>query len=153
MVGKLPEWFEYAPRDTFLHNLNPLTRILILLSMLLLVGFYYDPYYLAIIGAVAMILFVTSRVPVKWLILLLPAMAYRLPEYIVVAIGQSFTPSIFKVLPPEVASRIIFEFDMPFVGRVELIYGGLLWVLGQEAHLPIVIALTLTLIYTTSLND
>ena len=116
-------------------------------------GFYYDPFYLAIVGVVTLVLFVMSRVPVKWLVLLLPAMIYRAPEYIVVAIGQSFSPSIFKVIPPDVASRVIFELTIPFLGKVGLIYGGLLWAIGQEIHLPIVIGLTLTLIYTTSLND
>jgi energy-coupling factor transport system permease protein len=149
----LPEWFEYAPRRTFIHSLSPLSRVILLFSLLVVVGFYYDPFYLAIVGLMAAILFVVSRVPLKWLILLLPAMIYRAPEYVVVAIGQSFSPSIFKVLPPEMASRVIFELNLPFLGKVGLIYGGLLWAIGQEMHLPIVISLTLTLIYTTSLNE
>ena len=149
----MPEWFEYAPRRTFLHGLSPLSRVVLLFSLLLIVGFYYDPFYLVIVGLVAAVLFISSRVPLKWLILLLPAMIYRAPEYIVVAIGQSFSPSIFKVLTPEVARQVIFVLDFPFLGRVSLIYGGLLWAISQEMHLPIVIGLTLTLIYTTSLND
>lgn len=148
----MPTWYEYSPRDTFLHKLNPVSRLTLIFSLLFLVSFYYDPRYLGVLLVMASAMYHSARVPKKWLLILIPVVGWRLGEFILVGMGQ-YNPELFKVWPQEVVSRVIFEVHLPIVGDVRMIMGALLWVLGQTLHIVIGILLTLTLIYTTPLND
>lgn len=151
-VDQSPTWFEHEPRNTPIHNMNSLSRIVLLFSVLLLISFYYDPYYVTATGVVAGALYLIARVPRRWILITIPAMAYRFWEFLVVGLGQ-YDPTLFKVWPQSFVSRVVFVVPIPFVGNVPMIYGGMMWTIAQTFHILIVAAVTFTLVYTTSLND
>lgn len=148
----MPQWFEYAPRGTILHRLNPLPRVTLYVSLLILISFYYDPYYLIALGVVVTAVFVVARTPPKWLLIAVPAASYRFIEFFIVGIAQA-NPELFKVWPREVVSTVLFEIPFPFIGSVKLITGAAMWIFAQVSHIVLGAMVTLTLIYTTSLND
>ena len=148
----MPTWYEYSPRDTLLHRMNPVCRFLLLFSMLFLLSFYYDPYYLAVMLAIAIVMYWRAGVPKKWLVILIPVVGWRLGEFILVGLGQ-YKPELFKVWPKEIVSQVVFKLTIPGLGEVRMIMGALLWVLGQVLHIVIGVLLTFVLIYTTPLND
>ena len=148
----MPTWYEYSPRDTLLHRMNPVCRFLLLFSMLFLLSFYYDPYYLAVMLTIAIVMYWRTGVPKKWLVILIPVVGWRLGEFILVGLGQ-YKPELFKVWPKEIVSQVVFKLAIPGLGEVRMIMGALLWVLGQVLHIVIGVLLTFVLIYTTPLND
>jgi len=148
----LPTWFEHEPRDTFIHRLNPLSRVILLFSVLFLMSFYYDPYYVALMGIIAAGIYLVARVPKKWILITIPVMFYRFWEFLIVGLGQ-YDPTLFKVWPQEFVSRVLFVVPIPFVGNIPMIYGAVMWTFAQTFHIIIGAAVTLTLVYTTSLND
>ena len=149
----MPQWFEYTPRNTFLHRLNPLARVTLFITILILISFYYDPYYLTALGIVAFAIFFIAKTPKKWMIVAVPAAAYRFFEFLIVGLGLA-RPGLFRVWPKELLGILLFEFTVPFTElRIKLTYGALIWALAQTSHIILGAAITLTLIYTTSLND
>ncbi|MEM1943490.1 MAG: energy-coupling factor transporter transmembrane component T [Candidatus Caldarchaeum sp.] len=148
----MPQWFEYEPKGTILHRLNPLPRVTLYISLLMLVSFYYDPYYLAVLAAVITALFIIAKTPPKWLVIAVPAAAYRSIEYFILGVAQA-NPALFKVWPKEFVSQVLFEIPFPFIGNVKLIAGAALWVFGHVSHIILGAMVTLTLIYTTSMTD
>ena len=148
----MPTWFEHEPRDTFIHRLNPLSRVILLFSVLFLMSFYYDPYYVALMGIIAAGIYLVARVPKKWILITIPVMFYRFWEFLIVGLGQ-YDPTLFKVWPRDFVSRVLFVVPIPFVGNIPMIYGAVMWTFAQTFHIIIGAAVTLTLVYTTSLND
>lgn len=148
----MPTWFEHEPRNTFIHRLNPLSRVILLFSVLFLMSFYYDPYYVGLMGVIAAGIYLVAQVPKKWILITVPVMFYRFWEFLIVGLGQ-YDPTLFKVWPQEFVSRILFVVPIPFVGNVPMIYGAALWTFAQTFHIIIGAAITLTLVYATSLND
>jgi len=148
----LPTWFEHEPRNTFIHRLNPLSRVILLFSVLFLMSFYYDPYYVALMGIIAAGIYLVARVPKKWILITIPVMFYRFWEFLIVGLGQ-YDPTLFKVWPRDFVSRVLFVVPIPFVGNIPMIYGAVMWTFAQTFHIIIGAAVTLTLVYTTSLND
>ena len=148
----MPTWFEHEPRNTFIHRLNPLSRVILLFSVLFLMSFYYDPYYVGLTGVIAAGIYLVARVPKKWVLITVPVMFYRFWEFLIVGLGQ-YDPKLFKVWPQEFVSKILFVVPIPFVGNIPMIYGAVMWTFAQTFHIIIGAAITLTLVYTTSLND
>ena len=148
----MPTWFEHEPRNTFIHRLNPLSRVILLFSVLFLMSFYYDPYYVALMGIIAAGIYLVARVPKKWILITIPVMFYRFWEFLIVGLGQ-YDPTLFKVWPRDFVSRVLFVVPIPFVGNIPMIYGAVMWTFAQTFHIIIGAAVTLTLVYTTSLND
>ncbi|MCX8201569.1 MAG: energy-coupling factor transporter transmembrane protein EcfT, partial [Candidatus Caldarchaeum sp.] len=78
--------------------------------------------------------------------------SYRFIEFFIVGVAQA-NPALFKVWPQEFVSQPLFEFSVPFFGSIKLIAGSALWIFAQASHIVLGAMITLTLIYTTSLND
>lgn len=148
----MPQWFEYEPKGSIFHRMNSLPRVALYVSLLILVSFYYDPYYLMLLAIIVTAVFVIAKTPAKWLVIAVPAAAYRSIEFFIVGVAQA-SPELFKVWPKEFVSQTIFEIQFPFFGSVKLIAGSALWIFAQVSHIVLGAMVTLTLIYTTSLNE
>ena len=153
----MPVWFEYAPRNTWLHRMSPLSKLALFLSLFVTISFVIDPRILAIYAFIAIILYATSKTPWKWMIISIPFGLYRFIE----ATIYGFTlvkPELYKVIPFELASKKLFVLG-PFnifgvtIGPITMIYGSFLFSVGYIFRIIIGMALTFTFIYTTSLNE
>lgn len=142
----MPVIFEYVPRGTFVHRLHPLTKVILVISLFAAISLVWDPRYLALYMIIAMALYLTSRTPKKWLLIAVPFGAYRFIEAGILGITQPV--EVFKYLPPEMASQILFSF-----GPVTFSFGGFLWALAYIFRIFIGMAITFMFIYSTSIND
>lgn len=143
----MPVIFEYEPRDTVIHRLNPISKVVAIISLLIITSLYWDLKYLFMIFLVAFTLYVISKTPQKWLLLAIPFCAYRFIEVMILGLALS-DPRYYKVMPPELASRVLAQ-----IGPITLIYGGFVWALGNVFKIVITMMLTFMFIYTTPLNE
>ena len=141
----MPVIFEYAPRNTFIHRLQPITKIIYVVCMFTIISLIWDPRFLAICAAVALSLYLLSRTPKKWLLLSAFAL-YRFIEAGIVGLAQP--AGVFKHLPPEIVKTLIFQ-----LGPIKFYYGGLIWAFAYVFRIFIGMAITFMFIYTTSIND
>lgn len=148
----MPVWLEYHYEDTIIHNLNPLTKVLMFGLAMTLAGFYWDLRYLVFILVIALIFVIIARVPKKWFAPFGVFVIGSLPLTIALSVAQA-NPELFKVIPRDLAATVVLSFSIPFVGAFNLTYGGLCWGLATVFRLAILMLLTYTLIYTTSVSE
>lgn len=145
-------WLEYQYRDTFVHRLNPLTRLVVTFSVMLLAGTYLDPVIIAPMFLFALFWCLIAKVPVSWFKIYIVILFTLLPFNILTAFLQR-SPELYKVIPPEVATRGLFSVTLPIIGEMVLTYGGTVWVLGQWARMFTSLLMAYALAYTTSVTD
>jgi len=138
--------FEHVPRDTFMHRMNPLAKVIMVCCIFAVMSFYWDLQYLTIIFILVITLYLDSRAPKKWLLLAVPIGGYRFIEASIMAVLQP--AEVFRVIPPELAGKVLFS-----AGPLTMYYGGFLLAWGWIYKIFIGMALTFTFIYSTSLND
>ena len=143
----MPTIFEYEPKNTFLHNLNPVTKVIMLLSIFIVLTVYWDPRFVIIITLISATLYIVSKTPPKWLLIILPVAVIRFIESLILGISQA-QGAYFHYLPPEIASKVIAK-----IGPITIIYGGILWTISDILKIISTIMLTFSFIYSTSLND
>ncbi len=141
----MPVIFEYTPRDTFLHKLHPLAKIIMVIGIFTIISLLWDLVLLTICAVVVLLLYFVAKAPKKWLLLSAFAL-YRFIEAGIIGITQP--AGVFKHLSPEIASMLIFS-----LGPIKFYYGGLLWALAYTYRILIGMAITFMFIYTTSIND
>ncbi|MCD6513844.1 MAG: energy-coupling factor transporter transmembrane protein EcfT [Candidatus Odinarchaeota archaeon] len=148
----MPVWLEYQYADTPIHKLNPLTKVLMFGLAMTLAGFYWDLRCLSLIFIIAAILVIIARVPKSWFAPLGVFVVGSLPLTIALSVVQT-NPELFKVLPRELAAYYVLRFEIPLIGSFGLTYGGLCWGLATIFRLAILMLLTYTFIYTTSVSE
>ena len=143
----MPVIFEYEPKDTIIHRLNPVTKLVMIVCFFAVISVYWDLRYLVIVALAAAILYIISKTPKKWLLLSIPFATYRFLESMILGITLA-DPKYYKVIPPELAGKVLLK-----LGPLTLVYGGFVWSLADIFKIVITMMLTFMFIYTTSLND
>jgi len=146
-VIKVPMIFEYEPKNTPIHKLNPVTKVIMLLSLFIVLTIYWDPRFVAIVASIALVLYIISKTPKKWLLIVLPIGSIRFIESLILGISQA-KGEYFHYLPRELAEEVIVK-----VGPLAIVYGGILWTISDILKILATIMLTFSFIYTTSIND
>ena len=148
----MPAWLEYGAKNTVIHRLHPLTKLIMLGSMLLLVGFYFDIRYLAVVAVVALVLNRLAKVPLAWFKPLGVILIALIPFTLIGIFGQ-VSPALFKVYPQSLVSITFFKISLGPLGSYGFTMGGILWGLATEFRVPIILLITYTFIFATSLSD
>jgi energy-coupling factor transporter transmembrane protein EcfT len=107
----VPAWLEYGARDTVVHRLHPLTKLVMLGTMLLLTGLYFDMRYLLVVGAVALILDRLAKVPNAWF-KPLGAIFIALIPFTLIGIFGQVNPDLFKVYPRSLVSITLIVLNL-----------------------------------------
>ncbi|MEM2514536.1 MAG: energy-coupling factor transporter transmembrane component T [Candidatus Bathyarchaeia archaeon] len=145
-------WLEYQYRDTFMHNLHPLTKVILVAFILVLSSLWWDYKYLMLLLAIAGLLCINAKVPKSWLIPIVIFIFGSLYYYILAGITQ-VNPDFFKVTPKELVN-IGFVIEIPVVGwHVGITYGAILWIAANIIRIPLTVLATYTLLYTVSVAD
>ncbi len=147
----MARWLEYESRETFLHRkIHPLAKMAILLSVLIVSGFWWDPRYLIGLALPLVALIYVSKIPLTWFRVVLLAMVTALYPVTLAALGQT-DPGIYKVLDPQWATTPILVYDFPIAGRLGITPGGLLWMAAVEIRTMLMASYMFVFIYTTSM--
>ena len=153
----MPVWFEYEPRNTWMHRMNPLAKLALIISFLGTISFIWDVRILTIYAIIAGLLYVTSKTPGKWMLLAIPFGLYRFIEALIYGFTMT-NPAFYKNTPYHLAITKLFIIG-PYnilgatIGPLTIIYGSFLFALAYIFRIVITMAITFVFIYSTSLNE
>lgn len=148
----MPAWLEYTPGDTVIHRMHPLVKIVLLVTLLALSGFYWDLRYMAIIGIIALVLVRLAKIPMFWFKVLVAILIAFIPFTLIGILGQT-NPALFKVYPRSLVSITFAKITIGALGTYGITMGGILWGIASVVRIGIVLLITYTFIYTTSFNE
>jgi energy-coupling factor transport system permease protein len=148
--------FEYSYRETPIHKLNPVSKLLLFGLFLVLGGIWLDPMIKLPMLLILIAILAVARLPFK---------SYRviiLLAVVGIMIGESYTailmvnPEYFKVYSPEFTSVELFQIlppGFPIFGRAAVTFGALLWWTSSPLTIVTVILSVAGLLHTTTLSD
>jgi energy-coupling factor transport system permease protein len=148
--------FEYEPIETPIHRLNPITKIILFLSITFLSGFYLDPRLKIPLLILLVFICILARLPFKKYSGLLWV------AVVAVLITSSFRavfmikPGYFRVFPAEFVMIELFQItppDFPVFGRTAVTYGALLWLSAFPLTTATVVLAMAGLVHTTSQSE
>ncbi len=148
----MPAWLEYTPGNTIIHRMHPLVKIVLLGSLLLLSGLYWDLRYMAILGLIGLILVRLAKIPLSWFKVLSVILVAFIPFTLIGVLGQT-NPALFKVYPQSLVSITFAKVSFGPLGTYGITVGGLLWGVATILRIGIILLFTYTFIYTTSFNE
>lgn len=148
----MPAWLEYAPGNDILHKTNPLVKIVLLGTLLVLSGFYWDLRYLAVLGVIGLVMVKIAKVPLSWFKVLSGILIAFIPVTLIGVFGQT-DPALFKVYPRSLVSISLGTVSFGPLGTYGITMGGILWGVASDLRIGILLLFTYTFIYTTSFND
>jgi energy-coupling factor transporter transmembrane protein EcfT len=149
----MARWLEYESRDTFLHRgLHPLTKMVVVASIVVMSGMWLDPRYQAVLLLLAIVPIYVSKIPLYWFSVVLLAVATSIYPVAATSLGQT-NVGLYKVLDPTWASTPLLGADIPFVGKLGVTRGGLMWLLNAELRSSIMAIYMFVFIYTTSMAE
>lgn len=147
--------FAYREGTTFLHRrLQPLTKMVVFLVIVILSGLWLDVRYLAPLLLLGFFLAYVSKTPWKFFLFIVVALGLTWFPTLRSTIAQA-RPEYYKVLDPEWASTGILTIDVPFLGldRLGLTYGSLYWLAGRIFRFATVVTYAIVFLYTTSISE
>jgi len=146
--------FEYEYRDTFLHKMNPLSKLIMITCLSLLATVYWDVRFILPITIVSFLIAWNAKVPISWIKLLVTL--WVLSIWIRLSQAIFMAPEFFKVLSPEIVTKTVIEITpegFPIIGHTALTYGSLYYLAAIISKAPVAWTIGLTVVYTTPLND
>lgn len=148
--------FQYEYHNTIVHRLNPLSKLLLFGSFLLLAGVYLDPRVKIPMLIILGIILALAKMPFR------PYKGILIIASFAVMVGQSYTavlmvnPDYFKIYPRDWVSTVILELtppDFPIFGRAAITYGALLYLVSFPLQVIPVVLSVAGLLHTTSLSE
>ncbi|MEW6228771.1 MAG: energy-coupling factor transporter transmembrane component T [Bacillota bacterium] len=148
--------FEFEYRDTFVHRLNPLSKLLLFGFFLIIGGLYLDPKIKLPLLACLLVILRKAKLSLK------PYKLIIVLAVVATVIGESYTavfmvnPAYFKVYSPDWVSVEVLRLtppDFPIFGATGITYGVLLYLLASCLTVVSVILAVAGLVHTTSLSD
>ena len=143
----------YELRDTLLHRMHPLSKIIVFFSAGTVFSTWMDFRY-SLIGLIfSLILYQMGKVPRGWIKILFATIMAGWTAIILWLPFQSI-PGVFKVLPEEYALTPILELgNVPLVGQAIYTYGTVWIYLNRLIKSFTMTTLSMTLVYTTSPSE
>jgi energy-coupling factor transporter transmembrane protein EcfT len=149
----MARWLEYESRDTFLHKrLHPLTKMVVVAGIVVASGMWLDPRYQAVLFLLAIVPIYVSKIPLYWFSVVALAVVTSIYPVAATSLGQT-NVGLYKVLDPTWAATPLVGADIPFVGKLGVTRGGLLWLLNAELRSSIMAIYMFVFIYTTSMAE
>lgn len=140
----MPTFFEYEPRDTSIHRLNPLAKLVLVLNLFITMSIVWDLRYLSLVTMVTLVIYILAKAPKKWLWLAAPFGAFRFIEAGILGVAQ--VPASFA-MDPALASEALFS-----IGPLTFTFAGFSWALAYIMRIFTMMAATFLFIYTTPIN-
>lgn len=143
---------KYTYRDTFIHKLNAVTKIIMIFSCIGLTSLYLDIKYILPFFIFSILLFCIARVPKSWFRILAYLTIVVIPFNILIGMAQT-DPALFRTLPPELVTKYAFTLHLPVIGKIGLTYGGMMWALGMSVRWVAILFFAFTFLYSTSFTE
>ena len=147
--------FEYEWRDTIFHRMHPITKGVIGGCLTGIISNWLDPRYIFIGFLIALVMYYTGKVPMKWFIIFILFTIGWVPRDIIFKLPFYNDPAIYKVLDPDYATTVLWDFgDVPFLNIHASYTMGSIW-LGVSIILKqfTLVMLVAWLYYTVSIAN
>ena len=145
--------FEYQYKPTPIHRLHPLAKAAWVISIALVLSFYFDPRALLVIFVITLPFAYLARIPWKqWIKPISFIMIFTFISFLTMSIFLT-REDIFQRYP-EWVSVTYLQFAGPefFMGRIALTQAGLAYALGLTLRTGVMLVVVSTFIFSTSPN-
>jgi len=126
--------------------------MVIVAGIVIMSGLWLDPRYQAVLLLLAVVPIYVSKIPLYWFWVVVLAVVTSIYPVATTSLGQT-NAGIYKVLDPTWAATPLVGADVPYVGKLGVTYGGLMWLLNAELRSMIMATYMFVFIYTTSMAE
>jgi energy-coupling factor transport system permease protein len=145
---------EYVYKDTLMHRMHPVPKMMILVVLTLLAQFYFDPRFILPILAVVIILAKpVSKIPNTWL---LPMYIFGIMSVLERGYNAVFISSggYYRVYPSEwMVTTLMYIANIPVLGEAKVTVGGLFWLASMGLKYFVGLFSVSIFLYTTDPSD
>lgn len=155
--GTLLPRLGYEYKNTFLHNLHPFSKTILLGSLAILGSTYWDLYFLLPLVFIGYLAYIKTGAPTNWIkkFLKIWFIASMNPASMMLSIFM-VNPSLYKVLPEEFVSHVVLQItppSTPLVGYTAITYGTLYFLASSRIRAPFSFMMGCLLAYTLNPSD
>lgn len=147
---------EYQRRNTIIHRLNPISKLIWLICMGSILSLYFDPIPILFVLATIILVVRLAGIPWRgWLSQLMPLIVMTAAIAFVNSLWL-YTPQTYQRLPVEFATKSILELTppgTPVLGRTAITYGGLIYAIGLTLRTTGAMLIFSVFIFSTAPND
>jgi len=126
--------------------------MVVVASIVIMSGMWLDPRYQTVLLLLAVVPVYISKMPLYWFSVVALAVVTSAYPVATTSLGQT-NVGLYKVLDPTWAATSLVGADIPFVGKLGVTYGGLMWLLNAELRSTIMATYMFVFIYTTSMAE
>ncbi len=145
---------EYVYKDTLMHRMHPVPKMIFLAALTLLAQFYFDPVFiLPILVFVIILAKPVSRIPNTWL---LPMYVFGLMSVLERSYNAFFISSAgyYRVYPSEwMTTTLLYIANIPVLGVAKVTVGGLFWLVSIVLKYFVGLFSVAIFLYTTDPSD
>lgn len=145
---------EYVYKDTLMHRMHPIPKMILLATLTLLAQFYFDPVFIIPILILVIILAKpVSRIPNSWL---LPMYIFGLMSVLERSYNAFFISSAgyYRVYASEWMTSVLFYIaNIPVLGEAKVTIGGLFWLVSIVLKYFVGLFAVSIFLYTTDPSD
>ena len=140
---------------TFFHTgLQPLTKFVAMISILMVAGIWLDVRYLAPLFISGILVAILGKAPKAWFIVMVTALLLTWYPTLRTTVAQ-VNPEYYKVLDRTWAATPVATIDVNFLnlGTMGLTYGTLYWLAGRIVRFMTVVSWAIFFVSTTPMNQ
>ena len=145
---------EYVYKDTLMHRMHPIPKMILLAVLTLLAQFYFDPVFIIPILILMIILAKPiSKIPNTWL---LPMYVFGIMSVLERGYNAVFISSAgyYRVYPSEwMTTVLLYIANIPVLGEAKVTIGGLFWLASMGLKYFVGLFAVSIFLYTTDPSD
>ena len=145
---------EYVYKNTLMHRMHPVPKMILLVTLTLLAQFYFDPVFILPILAFMIILAKPiSKIPNSWL---LPMYIFGIMSVLERGYNAVFISSAgyYRVYPSEwMVTTLLYLANIPVLGEAKVTVGGLFWLASMGLKYFVGLFAVSIFLYTTDPSD
>ncbi len=145
---------EYVYKDTLMHRMHPVPKMILLAAVTLLAQFYFDPLFiLPILAFVIILAKPIAKIPNSWL---LPMYIFGVMSVLERGYNAVFISSggYYRVYPSEwMTSTLMYIASIPVLGEAKVTVGGLFWLSSMGLKYFVGLFSVSIFLYTTDPSD
>ena len=147
----------YEYQNTFLHNLHPFSKSILLGSLAIVGSTYWDLHFLLPMVFIGYLIYVKTGAPMNWIktFVKIWLIASMNPASMILSFFM-VNPSLYKVLPREFVSQVVFQITppgTPLVGYTAITYGTLYFLVSSRIRAPFSFMMGCLIAYTLNPSD
>ncbi len=144
---------QYEAKDTVLHRMHPLPKLLWIFAMAIICSIFYNPFVLLFFLAIDLVLILFARIPWRgWLNQIITVAMFSWIGFFLLGMWQT-SAERWVHLDPDFATTVILAVTpvgTPIFGRMDITYGGLLYTAGMSIRVLVLLFAFCVFIYSTS---